>query len=176
MKSKNCGCNKPCGCGDDVLSSAPPCAQGFPECSGIPECPETYEARCAIYTGEDIVNIDIPKGTNVNDIIQKLILTIVNPGCNYPGSPCQSAIGVFFNKITQTTATLSWQPISGAVGYIVEYRLPTDINWTVNASVTGNQDTIVGLSPNTVYYVKVMTNCGEQSCSSLTFKIKTKPN
>lgn len=174
---KLCGCNKACGCGDNVYPSHQPCVQGYPECAGVEECSESFKGQCLFYTGDTITNLDIQKGMSFNDIVQKLVLVTVNPACNYPGSSCMSVVGLYSTKITQTMATFTWGALSTNPSYRLEYRLPSSINWTANPDTLNTQDTIVGLSPNTEYYVKVTTICGVgQTCTSLILKIKTKPN
>jgi hypothetical protein len=173
---KLCGCEASCGCGDDIRSAELACGQGVPECVNCEECSEAFKANCVFYKDDTINNIGLLKGSNLRDDIQKLILLTVNPNCVYPNSSCNSVVGVHSKKIQQTTIELGWTALTGNVSYQIEYRLPSSLNWTLNAAVATNYDTIGGLVPNTTYYVRVRTLCSSNSCTSLTFEIKTKSN
>lgn len=172
MKS-NCGCKVPCGCGDVVLTTPPSCNTN--NCSNGDPCPETFAANCAIYTGDTIANLDILKGDRVSDIIQKLALLIVNPGCAYPTSPCQAPVGFYSTTINSTNISLKWGIVSTATSYQIEYRVTTSGTWLLNPIVTGTTDTIGSLIANTAYYVRVKAICSSGSCYSLTLLINTTP-
>lgn len=173
---KLCGCTVSCGCGDNVLTSVESNVDA-PECVNCEKCSESFDGDCLKYTGDTINNIAIAKGMSFNDIVQKLALLIVNPGCNYPDSPGNSVVGFYSTKINTGSIELAWNAVSGASGYLVEYREPQVVNWTANtATVTGTTDRIGGLSPNTLYYVRVTSIRNGSSCYSLTLEITTKSN
>lgn len=169
----NCGCNKTCGCGDVVLTTPPACP--IPCTNGDP-CPETFDAKCLVYMGNTIANLPIATGMRMDDIIQVLTMAIVNPGCIYPSSPCQGAVGFKTTAITAGTMSLKWLPVSTVTtGYQVEYRATTSGTWITNLVTTGTTDSIGGLLPNTAYYVRVKTTCASGSCYSLVLTITTTP-
>lgn len=171
---RKCGCEKPCGCQDDVFTTKSTCSLP-PECFNPEQCSETFSSECIVYTGDNIADLGIIKGARMTDVIQILINAIVNPGCTLPTAPCLSVVGFKSTIINQTTATFVWTPITGALNYQIEYKLVPSLTWTVGTATTNSYDTIGGLNPNTQYYVRVSTNCGTSSCFSLTLLITTKP-
>lgn len=173
---KNCGCKeKVCGCADNVLTTKSLCPTEYPSCFNPEKCSETFSSDCVIYTGDTIVNLDIQKGAKLSDVLQKLVGAIVNPGCNFPTSPCLAVVGFYSNAIAQTTASFSWGSVVPAIGYQIQYRQPSVAVWSINPSTTNTYDNIGPLLPNTEYYVRVSSNCGANSCYSSTLLIKTKP-
>lgn len=167
-----CGCDKPCGCGNDVVKIPLCCTSS--ECNNPEKCSETFSAQCVIYDGDTVANLGIYKGMKMSDIVQLLVLAITNSGCIYPTSPCLSVLGFNTNNITQTSASLSWNVVLGATGYQVEYRPVTSASWLINPIVTTINDIIGTLIPNTDYYIRVNTICSSNSCYSNTIQIKTK--
>lgn len=171
---KNCGCKKSCGCAEDVLTTGLVCSQSLPECSDPEKCSETFSSDCLIYTGDTIANLNIQKGMKLTDVMQMLVIAITNSGCIYPTSPCLSAIGLHSIVINQTTASFGWNSVIGATNYQLQYRKPSDSTWTTNPVTTNVYDTIGPLVKNTQYYVRVVSNCGSNSCNSVTLDITTK--
>jgi hypothetical protein len=75
------------------------------------------------------------------------------PPCNPPG-------GLTSSSITETTATLSWARVTGAVGYQVQTRLPNS-TW-IDLPGGSIADTFVlatGFTPHTTYEWRVRTQC-----------------
>lgn len=172
MRKQNCGCNKPCGCGDVVLTTPPSCPV---QCTNGDPCPETFDAKCLVYMGNTIANLGITTGMRFDDILQILVMGIVNPGCIYPSAPCQGVVGLKSTSISAGTINLKWLPVSTAVNYQVEYRATTSATWITNPVTTNTVDSIGGLLPNTSYYVRVKTTCGSGNCYSLVLTITTTP-
>lgn len=73
--------------------------------------------------------------------------------CNHPG-------GLVSDSLTETTALLSWSPVSGAIGYQVQTRLPNG-NWIDFAGgvVTDTSVLATGFTPQTTYEWRVRTQC-----------------
>lgn len=173
MITNLCGCEKPCGCGDDVVTTPLNCT--LPECNNPEKCSETFSSDCVIYTGDTIANLGITKGMNMSDIIQLFTLAITNSGCIYPTSPCLSVVGVYTTNVTSTIASIIWNTVVGATGYQVEYRPIFSASWISNPVVTtGNIDNIGMLVANTDYYIRIKTICASNTCYSNTILIKTK--
>ncbi len=81
-------------------------------------------------------------------------------GCTPPGGggTCAIPSGLTAGSITQTSATLNWSIVSGAVSYNVQYRVNGTSTWT-NTSSTTNSKAISGLSAGTSYQFQVQTVC-----------------
>jgi hypothetical protein len=169
---KTCNCNKPCGCGENVFSQNSSCS-GYPSCEGGEKCSESLDGACVVYTGEEIVNITVPKGAKFNEIVQRMVGAITNPGCNYPDSPCLSPI-VGLKKVTNSTIEVEWGS-TGAATYKIYYRKEGVTNWTASSATTELSGTIAGLLANTTYQVRVLGSCSALlSCYSVTLSITTK--
>lgn len=169
---KCCQHIEPCGCGESVVNMPGACACDYPSCTNK-QCYEVTPSNCVPYSGDTIVNLGIENGMSVNSIIQRLVGVIVFPGCNYPDSPCKSVVGVQTTAIIGTTVKLSWEVTSTTANYIVQYKLPNEVNWTSVASTTNNYQTIAGLNANTSYYVRVQSADNSVLCNSVTILVKT---
>ncbi|HEX6428597.1 MAG TPA: zinc-dependent metalloprotease family protein [Niastella sp.] len=80
------------------------------------------------------------------------------------GSGCASPAGLTASAITNTSATVGWTAVSGAVSYDVDYKATSSATW-INAA-TGTTATsvgITGLTQGTVYDYRVRTNCASGS-------------
>ncbi len=66
------------------------------------------------------------------------------------------------SAITGTGATISWTAPTGATQYNVQYRTPGSCNWTNFSGnpVTGASAVLSGLTPSTVYQVRVQSSDG----------------
>ncbi len=74
---------------------------------------------------------------------------------------CPVPNGLIAGNITGTTADLTWNLVSCAIGYKLEYRVTGTTNWTViqiNTNTAAYQ--LTGLSLSTSYEWKVVTKCG----------------
>tara|TARA_R110002126_G_scaffold147158_1_gene293183 strand:- start:3601 stop:4125 length:525 start_codon:yes stop_codon:yes gene_type:complete len=171
--SKTCGHSKPCGCSDQALTTQAPCETGTLACPTPDPCPETFRAGCVVYTGDTIVDLGLVKGERLDVILQRMTLMITNPGCVIPTSTCLAVVGLLSSSITSTTVDLTWIPVSTALGYSVEYKLATDLTWTITTSVTTSEAVLGGLTPNTSYHIRVNATCAAGSCYSVTIEIKT---
>ena len=77
----------------------------------------------------------------------------LSPYCNTPTWPETS-------NVTETSATFSWDPVSGAVSYSVQIREPYG-NWTYipGSPFYNTWATVYNLSPCTTYEWRVRANC-----------------
>lgn len=85
--------------------------------------------------------------------------------------PCLSTIPVTTLNVTSTTVTLSWAPVTGAVGYQVEYKVNDDLvtSYTLLPQQTTTSVVVGSLNPATEYLFRVNTICsGGVSCYSAT--------
>jgi len=176
MSTKTCK-TKPCGCADAGLTTQSPCSQNTPDCPNPELCAETFSGECIVYTGDTIVDANIQYGDRFNEIIQKLTLMILNPGCMSIASACQSALGLMSMAITTVSALVKWDPVPLATSYVVEYKEASAVVWTAMAPVFPGpypSQAIGILTPNTDYHVRVNTFCPTGNCYSLTILIRTK--
>ena len=80
-------------------------------------------------------------------------------GCTPPTSGgCGTAAGLLATSITQTTATLNWGAVSGALSYNVQYRAVGAGAWTSTTSTTTSKG-ITGLVAGTNYEFQVQAVC-----------------
>ncbi len=77
--------------------------------------------------------------------------------CNAPGSLASSSV-------TQTSATVSWGPVSGANSYDADYKATSSSTW-INAATatTSTSVNLSGLTASTSYDYRVRTNCASGS-------------
>src|SRR5690606_16769037 len=94
--------------------------------------------------------------SSVNSSTQNFT-TLNDLTCNVPG-------GLSSSNITSTSAQLSWTSVSGATGYIVEYKLSGSQTWS-QQNASSNNATLSSLIPNSVYNWRVQTDCGSNSSS-----------
>ncbi|TNE53716.1 MAG: hypothetical protein EP338_10735, partial [Bacteroidetes bacterium] len=80
--------------------------------------------------------------------------------CNAPSGLSTSAIG-------ETTATLSWNAVSGANNYTVQIKTSSSSSWS-SLSASSNSLNVTGLTAGTTYNWKVNTNCSSGSSASTT--------
>ncbi|MFM7234650.1 MAG: M43 family zinc metalloprotease [Flavobacteriales bacterium] len=96
---------------------------------------------------------------------------LTSNGCSTPTPVlCGAITGLTVGSITQTGATVSWAAVSGATGYVLQYKPASSSVWTsVNVSTTSY--TITGLTAGTAYNVQVQSVCsaGNGSFSAINF-------
>lgn len=79
-------------------------------------------------------------------------------------SACIAPSGFSVTSITNTSATISWLAVAGALNYTLEYKLSTSSTWTVlAASTTSLTYNLSGLTQGTIYDIRVKTNCSSTS-------------
>ncbi|MCS6905503.1 MAG: fibronectin type III domain-containing protein [Bacteroidia bacterium] len=74
---------------------------------------------------------------------------------------CQSITNIFVRSVTTTQATLSWEPVAGALRYKLYYKRVGDLGWSLPIEL-GNSDlpyTLTGLNPATSYDVQALVVC-----------------
>jgi hypothetical protein len=92
-------------------------------------------------------------------------------GCGTPTPVlCGAITNLSVGSITQTGATVSWAAVTGATGYVLQYKPASSTVWTtVNVSTTSFA--ITGLTAGTAYNVQVQSVCaaGNGSFSAVNF-------
>lgn len=92
-----------------------------------------------------------------------------------PPPPCASPTGLSVSNQTDTTAQISWSPVSGAQGYLVSF-VKTGFPDTAFVFETNFSTTITGLLPCTNYQVAVQTFCANNELSAASFSIPLMTN
>ena len=96
---------------------------------------------------------------------------LTSNGCGTPTPVlCGAITGLGAGSITQTGATISWAAVSGATGYVLQYKPSTSSVWTT-VNVATNSYAITGLTAGTSYNVQVQSVCsaGNGSFSAINF-------
>ena len=96
---------------------------------------------------------------------------LTSNGCSTPTPVlCGAITGLTSGSVTQTGATISWTAVSGATGYVLQYRPASSTVWTtVNVATTSFA--ITGLTAGTAYNAQVQSVCtaGNGSFSAINF-------
>ncbi len=80
-------------------------------------------------------------------------------------APCDMPINVTTITVASNTATLGWDAVSGATGYVANYRKLGNSLWQVQ-STSANSISLSGLEGATSYEFVVKTECGNFSSNS----------
>ena len=75
-----------------------------------------------------------------------------------PTSTCAAPSSIIVSSITTTSASVSWNTITGASGYNLQYRLSPSGAWTTINNISSPK-ALTGLAVNTKYEVQVQTIC-----------------
>lgn len=80
------------------------------------------------------------------------------------GSACGTPSGLSASAITNTSATVSWSAVSGALSYDVDYKAASSGTW-INAATgtTSTSANLSGLTQGTLYDYRVRANCSSES-------------
>lgn len=91
-----------------------------------------------------------------------------------PQANCNPPSGLSSTSITQSGATLSWNAVSGATSYTLEYKTKTAASWiTMPVNITAATYAISGLSASTAYDWRVKTNCSGGSSAYVLASLTT---
>ena len=115
-------------------------------------------------TGVDCGGPDCPScPATCNDGIQNGSETDVDcggPDCTpcFSGT-CDAPAGTAAVNIKRKRATLTWDAVTGAVNYVVQFRQAGTTTWTGEATTTETSITASSLTNNVTYEWQVRTNC-----------------
>ena len=73
---------------------------------------------------------------------------------------CATPTGLTVTNITQNTATVTWSASGDETAWKLQYKAATSSDWGSEINVTTTSYDIIGLVPETVYQVRVKTDCG----------------
>lgn len=96
---------------------------------------------------------------------------LTSNGCGTPTPVlCGAITNLTAGSITQTGATISWAAVSGATGYVLQYRPASSTVWTT-VNVASTSFSITGLTAGTTYNVQVQSVCtgGNGSFTGINF-------
>ncbi|MEI7802732.1 MAG: M12 family metallo-peptidase, partial [Bacteroidota bacterium] len=74
--------------------------------------------------------------------------------------------GLAASNISNETATVTWNAVSGTSTYTVQYKKSTETNWTTAGTTSATTFNLVGLSHPVIYNWKVKTDCSNYSTAS----------
>jgi hypothetical protein len=100
-----------------------------------------------------------------NSGAQDMFVQKLNPA---GGDDCAVPSALAADNITENTADLSWNEVTGSTGYYVRYR-EIAAEWIVSEIADGTNLTISGLAPITAYEFQVRTDCFSNYSYSLEF-------
>jgi len=122
-----------------------------------------YEISFATYTGTGRY-IAFASATGASNIffIDDLTIDYI-PTCFRP-------IDVTLSSIVQTSANISWTPVSGEQEWEVAYKAQSDNQWTTISNIHDTTYLITGLLAGTSYKVRVKAVCGPNSISDWTLE------
>ncbi|MEN9962908.1 MAG: hypothetical protein RL582_3, partial [Bacteroidota bacterium] len=73
---------------------------------------------------------------------------------------CGDASGLTSSAIGNNTATISWNAVSGAISYAVDYKLNSSATWTAfTAAQAGTTANLTGLTQGSLYDYRVKATC-----------------
>lgn len=146
-------CGWPGGAIDNCYTPEGTCAPGPPPTSG-----GTIMSYCHL-TGYGI-NFNNGFGTHPGDKIRAEVAaaSCLGTSCGGGGGGCNVPTGLVVSSITQTSASASWNSVSGAISYDFEYKLATATTWT-RISTTSTSYSLTGLTASTTYNTRVRTVC-----------------
>lgn len=85
------------------------------------------------------------------------------------GNACMPSASMTTSGIADTSATFSWNAVTGATGYNIRYRIIGNVNWAIDTSSFTTYNA-TGLVPGTSYEWQVQTVC---STGTSTYTIST---
>lgn len=90
------------------------------------------------------------------------------------GSSCGTPAGLSSSSVSTNSATVSWNAVSGAQSYTVDYKLSSSATW-ISAAVatTATSVNLSGLNAASLYDWRVVTNCATESSAPATAQFTT---
>ena len=124
----------------------------------------TVLAASTANDGSEIITVPSTQGTTNRikvEAVGNIFFDISNTNFTIVAGPaCANPAGLTASSITQTTATVSWNAVSGATSYDVDYKAASSGTW-INAATatTGTSTDLTGLTEGTLYDWRVRANC-----------------
>jgi hypothetical protein len=114
--------------------------------------------------GSEVITVPSTPGTTNRikvESVGNIFFDISNTSFTIGSAPlCGDPAGLATSAITQTTATVSWNTVSGATSYDVDYKAASSGTWinAATATTTTSVD-LTGLTASTLYDWRVRTTC-----------------
>jgi hypothetical protein len=159
-------------CGNDFVSDTPvhnasnygcPTYPHYSTCSGSPvEMTMNYMD----YTDDGCMNMfSSGQGSRMQALFASggaRAPLLASLGCVPPGgtTTCSTPTGLAAGNITSSAASLSWNGVSGALSYDLQYRASGTTAWTV-LNTTATSSTLSGLATSTTYEAQVRAVCSD---------------
>jgi hypothetical protein len=150
--AKDCGHKVPCGCGDQSLTTPPPCNTAE-ECAGE-RCSELFSQECIAYTGEPMQYpfgegsiFTVNPGDRLDTILQKIIVAAL-------GNEVASSFIPLTRVIAKTATTLT-------IEFIVQETGDYIFNAEQQSPLTNNVMNFGALAPGTYTHTFINLMSGE---------------
>jgi len=179
--SKCNNCKDECQCIPHGVTTPNYCISDTPPCPEPTPCNETFDSNCVIYTGQGSECLNINNGDTVQEIIDNIAEKLENIlciGCVELVIPSNNASNIVLSP------TLTWSPVTNAIGYDVYFSSNETLVSTQDPSVKVLSNQLVTsytvtsiLNISTAYYWKVVpkTSLGDaQNCSVYKFTTESK--
>ena len=124
----------------------------------------TVLAAATANDGSEVITVPSTPGTTCRvkvEAVGNIFFDISNTNFTI-GAPaaCGDATGLTATSITQTSATVSWTAVSGAISYDVDYKTNASSTW-INAAIatTATSVNLSALTAGTLYDWRVRSTC-----------------
>ncbi|MCB0854812.1 MAG: fibronectin type III domain-containing protein, partial [Bacteroidetes bacterium] len=91
-------------------------------------------------------------------------------------APCNIPSGLSTSQLSQTSAQLNWNNVSGAISYDIQYREQGSATWIGPFNTGNNTYSLTSLTPNTSYEWQVKTICTDTTSDWSSTQIFTTPD
>ena len=148
--------NNRCGCADSALTIGPNFSNDPTVCPPDSEtCVEVFDMACICWQGPDMCELDIKAGDRLDEVVQKLVLTLAQVSCNTNPQPTQfistrvyfqdsgAAQGVPNTIQPLTSGDLAHTIASGGGGY----RITTGFNFRIQPQEVMQFDILLNGAP-----------------------------
>ena len=124
----------------------------------------TVLAASTANDGSEVITVPSTPGTTNRikvEAVGNIFFDISNTNFTIGSAPlCADPAGLTTSSITQTSATVSWNTVSGAISYDVDYKAASSGAWTNAATATtATSVNLTGLTASTLYDWRVRATC-----------------
>ncbi|MBN8702881.1 MAG: fibronectin type III domain-containing protein [Bacteroidetes bacterium] len=87
--------------------------------------------------------------------------------------PCDAPTNLILSNVASSTANVSWAGVSGGLTYSVEYKTANSSNWSTPLVTSANNTSLSGLTPSTLYDIRVKATCASGTSTYITSQFTT---